>query len=143
MARGKKTGGKDFAVGNNANPIGGGAQDPNKRALRRMTQAQVAEVAATILSGTPEDLMRIVGDKDKGIPPDPTATPLKIWFARVALKGIGKGDMSSLDVLLNRTIGRVKEKIELTGEDGGPVQIVLTPEERKARIQELIDKAKS
>jgi hypothetical protein len=143
MAKGKKTGGRDWVKGQVPNPLGGGAHDPNKKAMRRLTQAQVAEVASMILSGRVEDLEAIVGNKQKGIPADANASPLKLWFATCALRGITKGDVGILDIFLNRTVGKVKDKLELTGEDGGPIEFSnMTKEQIEKELAELESKMK-
>lgn len=139
MAKGKKTGGRDWVRGQVPNPRGAAAHSPEKKAMRRLTQAQVAEVATMILNGKIDDLIKIVGSQKDKIPPDPDASPLKIWFATVALKAISKGDMSSLDIFLNRTVGKVKDKIELSGEDGGPIAVnLMSDDELKKTLKELL-----
>lgn len=110
MAKGKKTGGRDWVKGQVPNPIGARAHDPQKKALRKLTHAQVAEVASLILDGDIDALNEVVKDK--------TSTPLKIWLASVAMKGIQKGDMATLSMLLDRVVGKVKEKVDLSNDDG-------------------------
>ena len=118
MAKGSKTGGRDWKPGQSGNPRGAAAHDPNMKAVRALTREQVAEVGALVLSGNVDDLRKIIGDPKNGIQPDPTATPLKIWFATVALKGISKGDMFTFNAMLDRIIGKSKESIDLSNSDG-------------------------
>lgn len=110
MARGKKTGGRDFKPGQVANPLGAGAGDPVMKAIRRLTHAQLAEVGCLIIEQNPEKL--------KDIMKDPASTSIKVWFAAICLKGIQKGDAHAMDVLMNRIVGKVKEKVDLTSSDG-------------------------
>lgn len=142
MAKGKKTGGKDWVKGQVANPRGGGAHDPDKKIIRRLTQVQVAEVGSLILDGNLDELRRIIGDPKEGVPPAADASPLKIWFATVALKGISKGDMHSLSIFLDRVVGKVKDKIELSGQNGGPIEFSnMNDEELDKMIQTLVGEA--
>lgn len=105
MAKGKKTGGKSFEVGNKANPIGAAAHNPITKALRRLTQEDVADIGSLILSGNKDELQRI---KD-----DPTSSFLRAWFCSVALKAFASGDATQVNVLLDRIIGKTKEKTEV------------------------------
>lgn len=142
----KKVIGIPFKKGVSGNPLGGKLHNPELRAIKRLTSAEVAEIGTLIVSKNAKKLKDIItdamGDKSKGISanPDSKHSSLKVWIATVALKGITKGDAHALDVLLNRITGRVKEKIELTGEEGGPIrQIVgaMTPDERKLELKRL------
>lgn len=127
-----------FKPGQSGNPLGGKLHNPELRAIKRLTAHEVAEIGTLIISKNLTKLRAIVKDaKDN---PDSKHSGLKSWIAMVAIKGISKGDAHALDVLLNRLVGKVKERIELTGEDGGPVrQLVgsMTPEERKAELRRL------
>lgn len=100
------------------NPLGAGAHDPELRALKRLTAHEVAEIGSMIVQRNLPALQQIIKEsKDL----DSKHSALKVWMATIAIKGISKGDSHALDTLLNRITGRVKEKIELTGADGGPV----------------------
>lgn len=110
MAKGKKTGGKPFAPGNKANPKGGGAITPEVRAIRKITLEHIEEVADLILDGNLEKLKALASHPDTSV--------LKVWIAKAAATGIQKGDLHSLDAILNRVLGKPKERHEVTGKDG-------------------------
>ncbi len=47
---------------------------------------------------------------------DPTTSVLKVWIAKAAAVGIQKGDLSSLELILNRMLGKVRDKVDINGE---------------------------
>lgn len=110
MAIGKKTGGRNFAKGQVSNPKGAGAVSPQVRAIRKITLEHIEEVADLILDGNLEKL--------KALASSPETSVLKVWIAKAAATGIQKGDLHSLDAILNRVLGKPKERHEVTGKDG-------------------------
>jgi len=100
--------------------------------IRRLTKEQVAEVGSLLLEANQAHLEMLLDD--------PKTPVLKAMLAKVALKVIRTGDAMALSVLLDRMIGKVKETIEHTGANGGPISIAtaimhMTPEQREAEIQ--------
>lgn len=130
MAKGKKTGGRNFEPGNKANPKGGGAISPITRAIRKITKEHLEDIADLILDSNLEGL--------KALASDPNASVLKVWIAKAAAEGIRKGDIYSLESLLNRLLGKPKERVELSGPDGGAMEMKHTPVNE--RIKQLSDK---
>jgi hypothetical protein len=53
--------------------------------------------------------------------------------ARIILKAL-KGDAWAIGELMDRTEGKVKEKVELTGENGGPVAVSVAFEKNLMKI---------
>lgn len=106
--------GKRFVKGQKgANPLGAGAHNKDVKHLRRLTQEEVAQLGSMILE---HDLTALMAIKD-----DPKASVLKVWFASIAVKAINRGDAQALTVLLDRIVGKVKEKMEVnhTGNQSG------------------------
>ena len=106
MAKGKKTGGRDIKKGDVLNPRGAASHNPDLKAVRRMTHDDVSEVGQLIVEGNIEKL--------KSAKDDPSSSVLKVWFCSVAIKAIDRGDAGALSVLLDRIVGKVKEKVEVT-----------------------------
>lgn len=132
MAYGKKTGGRDIQKGQVLNPLGGAAQDPVIRQLRRMTRADVAEVGQLIVAGNLPELMKVHED--------PTATVLKVWMAAIAIKAINKGDADALNKLLEQIMGRVPLGIYNAGSMGQIVPqavAILSDDELRAAGERL------
>lgn len=127
-----------FKKGQSGNPTGANQFTKEMRAVRRLAAAEVAEIGTLIVSKNATKLKAILSDAKNN--PESKHSALKVWMAAIALKGITKGDPNAMDVLLNRVVGRVKEKIELTGEEGGPLRHLvgaMTPEERQAELRRL------
>jgi len=79
----------------------------------------------------------------KAIAKHPSTSVLEVMLANIAAKAITQGDQVRLDFLLNRTIGKVKEQIQHSGEIGNP----LTPyfamsNAEKAQLRKDIKKRK-
>lgn len=127
-----------FKKGQSGNPLGGKLANPELRAIKRLTSIEVAEIGKLVISKNSAKLKAMIEDSANN--PESKHSALKIWIATVAYKGIKKGDAHALDILLNRLIGKVKDKIEITGGDGGPIRQkveAMTPDERKAELRRL------
>lgn len=100
-----KHGGKNFLPGNCANPLGGRAHSPELRAARKLTNAQLYDVAEMVVSGNLKALETIVRD--------PESSVLKVWIAKAAAKGIKDGNLGPLEIILNRVLGKPKETVDI------------------------------
>lgn len=98
-----------FKPGNNANPLGSNAHDPEKKAvklaMKKLTAALVEEIVKDVLLVHPEKL----GEENAR-----DASVLKAWIAKAAEKGANSGDLGPLLQLLDRSVGTVKQKVEVT-----------------------------
>lgn len=125
------------------NPEGARAHNPDMVRLKRLTNAEVAEIGTLIVLGNEQALSDIILDSE--IDPKCQHSALKVWMARIALNGIRRGDGHALDKFLDRVVGKVREKIEISGEDGGPIRnqiIQMTPAERLKELKRLRKKRK-
>lgn len=112
--------------------------------LRRMTHAEIAAVGTLIIEGDVEALHAIVSSatpriKDKTNPAyDPKKhTVLQVWMATIAVKAIAKGDVFTLNALLDRVVGKVKTEIEFTPAPGKDVPLSgMNDDEVRAKYQE-------
>lgn len=119
VGKGKPPKHTQFKEGQSGNPEGGRRHDPVQRALKKLTNAQLLEIANLIVQGNAGQL--------KAIAKNPNATVVNAMVASVAGRIIAKGDMYALDVLLNRLIGKVRDTVELTGSSSGPQIVVYLP----------------
>lgn len=118
-----------FAPGNNANPRGARAHNPVKKEFKRLTEQQLREVMELILDTHPDKLEELKTHMH--------TTTLKAWIAQAALKGLESGDMGPLLAILDRVLGRIKERVEIsTVKD-------MSDEELTAKAIELEQKLKS
>jgi hypothetical protein len=129
MAKGKKTGGRDFQHGNKANPLGGGAVSPVTRAIRKITAETLLDVADLLLDGTIERVEQLAVDR--------SAPMIKVLLARGILEDHKKGTTENLERILNRTIGKPKDKVELSGAVGGNLA-AMTDAELASRFESLM-----
>jgi hypothetical protein len=97
---------KPFPKGRSGNPSGRAKGDIELQKIKSLTKKEVKEIGDLIVKGNLEQL--------KSKSNDPNASVLTVWFASVAIKSINRGDMGSLNVLLDRLIGRVKDDVEVT-----------------------------
>lgn len=140
IAKGKKTGGKDFEPGKPGGP-GRPPDSPQMKEFKKLTKVEFINVVNKYLGMTKEEI--------KQIQVDPNSTMLELLVASIIVKGFNQGDASRLQFFLDRTIGPIKTKIEHSGPEDGPIKIDenLSEEEldrRAAKImQRLKDKFKS
>lgn len=126
MAKGKKTGGRDIKPGQVLNPRGAGAHDPTLKKLRRLTSDELAHVATTLLKKKKEVVDQVADD--------PEASSLAVWIARIIQTGTDAGNVGKLDTLLNRLMGKVSDKVDLTVKR--PYE-TMSREQIEAEIKEL------
>lgn len=104
MARGKKTGGKDFVPGNVHGKGRPKVPDDVKEA-RKLNQVEFERVANKYLYLTRDEL--------KEAAEDPDTTVIELLVSSIIVKAVEKGDQMRLEFLLNRLIGRVVDRIEV------------------------------
>lgn len=131
---------RHFKKGQSGNPEGGRAHNPELRRIKRVTQAEVAEIGSLIVGKDLNALKQIVADAKSGAKKH---SALKLWMATVAIKGITSGDSHRLNALLDRVVGKVKEKIELTGHGDGPIRSITTTMTKEERLLEIKRLAKA
>jgi hypothetical protein len=100
MAKGQKTGGKDFPKGVSGNPNGRPPVPADIREARGLSQTEFERIATELLERTKEELNTILKDPK---------TPAKVvLIARIIRSGMWSGDTKRLDFLMNRLAGRPK-----------------------------------
>jgi hypothetical protein len=107
MAKGSKTGGKNWVKGQSGNPIGAAAHNPMVKAVRNLTKERVAEIIEEILTTDPADAHEMKGK---------AKTVMEAWLMAGIQKAVRNGDLVPLNALLDRLIGKVKDQVENSGE---------------------------
>lgn len=125
MAKGTKTGGRDFPPGVSGNPGGRPPLPADLREARRLNQAEFERVANKYLAFTYAELLKAQDDAKT-----PAIDRIVISLIQ---RTIDTGDSRRVDLLLERLIGIVKTGVEVTNPDAD------SPEEkaRKMTDQEL------
>jgi hypothetical protein len=108
---------RPFGKNNNANPEGARAHDPVMRAFKNLAKEELAEVGNLILQNNFDALTDLAND--------PQASVLQRMLASVSMRVIKQGDMNTLDLLLNRLIGKVKDEVEISKAEGPRVIVTL------------------
>ena len=133
MAKGRKTGGRNWKKGETGNSKGAPKVPEDIKDARRLNGPEFDRIANKLLSMTKTEIVKIVNDAN---------TPsLELIVASVVHKAIIEGDAKRLEYLLCRTIGKVAQPVQHSGLDGGPIAIQnvaeLTPEERAVRLKKI------
>lgn len=110
MAKGKKTGGKAFAKGNK---LGGRKPESlEEKAAKALVREKLFGVVALIWNSTEADI-RALDIKTLTI------------GERAVLDAYRKKNYLAIKTYEDRVLGKAKESIELTGEDGGGIHLVI------------------
>jgi Family of unknown function (DUF5681) len=121
---------RPYKKGQSGNPEGGRKHNPIMRRLKALTNEQVAEIGTLILEGNLPQLQAIAKDD--------TAPALKVLIASVVAKAMQRGDAHALNIILDRIAGKIKERIELTGDPQKPIGLtVVSNEELKQRLAQI------
>lgn len=134
MARGKKTGGRNFKKGQSGNPKGAPKIPEDVKEMRKLKGADYDHLANKFM-----DLKRAAL---AAIMKDPNSTALEMWLASIFHKGIVEGDIKRLEAILCRTIGKVPQPLQHAGPEGGPISIramlpKMSPEEEEAYLKKI------
>ena len=70
--------GRPFQKGQSGNPLGGKLHNPELRAIKRLTSAEVAEIGSLVVK------KNLVGLK--AVANDPESSALKVWMASIAIR---------------------------------------------------------
>ena len=104
IGKGKPPVEHQWKKGQSGNPSGGKLHNPEIRKLKNLTEAEIVEVGSLVVKGSIKELQELSKN--------PNCSALTAMMASVAAKAINKGDGAALDILLNRIVGKVKERVE-------------------------------
>ena len=105
MAKGLKTGGKDFKPGQTGNKNGRPKTPPELRKAANLTKIETLERLVKFLQMDIYGLEEVLKDKSRQV--------MDHWIARICLVGIKEGDNRRLDFMLDRLFGKVQPHIEI------------------------------
>lgn len=104
MAKGIKTGGRNFNSGESGNPTGRPKLPKDVRAMLNLNQTEFVRNSNEILNMSIDDLDEVIADQNQ--------TVFKALIARIVNEGIQSGDHKKLEFFLDRIIGKPKQHIE-------------------------------
>lgn len=108
MARGRKTGGKNFVKGQSGNPDGRPTLPPEVKAARQMN-GPMFELLINKYMGLPVDQLQVIA-KDQSTP------AIDLVVIKLLVMSIQHGDINRLKLLLEYTIGKVPDKLNVNAE---------------------------
>ncbi len=106
MAKGKKTGGKNWQPGQSGNPKGSEGFPVDLKVARKLTQVELERCINKYMNLSHGELLAELEN--------PATTMLEKMIASIVDQSVSKGDQLRLDFILNRVIGKVQERIEVT-----------------------------
>jgi hypothetical protein len=119
MAKGRKTGGRDFKKGQSGNPKGPTPVPQDIRAARKVTQIDFERIANQYLFAKKADLAKASTDPETPI--------IELMITSIIHKAVVEGDERRLEFLLMRLLGKVKDEVKHTGIPSAPATIVILP----------------
>lgn len=106
MAKGFKTGGRNFKKGVVTNPNGCPGMPKDVREARKLTQNEFVKIACNLVMSTRDELFKVLSD--------PKSTALELMIAGIVMKAVTEQDHVRAEFLLNRIIGRVSIQADVT-----------------------------
>jgi hypothetical protein len=129
VAKGKKTGGRNFPPGQSGNPKGPIPLPEDIKAARKLTPIEFERAVNKFLFWDRDALKEAVKD--------PKTAALDAWVITIILRATAKGDERPMSFLLERLIGKVKERIEHTAGEGEPLVILTMPRNGREAPREV------
>lgn len=112
---------KSWKKGQSGNPLGAQKHDPVKRALKRLTSSELADIGTFIILDDIESLKKVARST--------TETALRVMIANVVLKAIKGGDPWRMNAILDRIVGKVPQPLaspaEIQNGGNGQTTIIL------------------
>lgn len=107
MSKGKKTGGRDVKPGERLNPSGQQKVPPIVKAIRISSKETVARLYWDVVNLTEEQIKHRLTH--------PMLTLLERNILAAVLKDVSRGTITTVEKLMERTLGKPKEVINLEG----------------------------
>lgn len=133
MAKGRKTGGRNFRKGQSGNPKGPIPLPEDIREARKVTQIDFERIANKYLFARKDEIAKASAD--------PNTPVIELMISSIIHKAVVEGDERRLEFLLSRLIGKIVQPVAHSGPDGGPIPVQsysgLTDEEVALRIHKI------
>jgi hypothetical protein len=108
MAKGFKTGGRDFKKGHNAPGPGRPAVSKELQATRQLNSSELVRILNELVHADKETLIT----KTK----DPKTTVFELIICSILKNAYDKGDQQRINFILDRLVGKVKDQVEHSGD---------------------------
>ena len=114
------------------NPKGAPKLPPELKAARELNQRELERIINTLLHLSRNQLVQRLKD--------PKLTMIERIAARILQASESVADEKRLGFILDRMLGKPKERVEHSGPNGAPIaSVIMSPEERLAEIKRLQD----
>jgi hypothetical protein len=97
---------KPWQPGQSGNPKGRPKQDPDLISAKKLSRENVERAISKYMRWSYKDIKEMIASK--------SGTALELMIARIIEKTLSGGDHAPLNFLLDRLIGKVKDKVEVT-----------------------------
>lgn len=105
MAKGKKTGGRDFKPGQSGNLNGGPGLPKDIRDARKLGQVELERTINRLIYLTGSELAALIAE--------PLTPMFDKIIAQILQQAADKGDQARLEFVLARTLGKIPDKLEV------------------------------
>jgi hypothetical protein len=131
VGRGKPPKEHQFKKGQVANPYGCIGKDPTKHALKNLTNASIKDAIEKTMTCTVKEIEALINDE--------TTTAGHKIILRAVLDATEDGDYSKFDHILERAVGKVANKVDMTS-GGLPLGQKLEDKQKvKALLKDIED----
>lgn len=117
-----------FKPGQVANPLGINCS-PERRMLRTMTEQSLSEAIQSVFTATTQEIQELLND--------PQTTVGHRIVLKAALKAESKGNFTKFNEILERVIGKVPFKTDVTSKGEAINKAILTNEDRSQIMAEM------
>jgi hypothetical protein len=131
MAKGFKSGGRNFHKGVTTNPKGCPGMPKDVREARKLTQNEFVKIACNLIKSTTAELFQVLAD--------PATTALELMIGGIIMKAVTERDQNRAEFLLNRIIGRVTIQADVTLNEGDKSPTVNLNIGKKTKKPTVID----
>lgn len=112
MAKGKKTGGRDFKPGTTGNPNGSPGLPKDLKDARKLTQIELERILNDMIWLTPAALNAKMKD------PSSITSVFEHLIGSILTRATVQGDHQRLEWICSRLLGKIVDKVETTVEAG-------------------------
>lgn len=107
MAKGKKSGGRDWEPGESGNPKGPAVLPPDIREARKLNKQEFERIVNKFLYLTPAEI--------KAIAEDPKTPAFELMIGAIVAKAVTQADTFRAEFLIARLVPKLPEKITVDG----------------------------
>jgi hypothetical protein len=121
-----------WSKGKSGNPSGRPVDSEEAKEIKKLTKAQLLEMAGKVMDMSRADL--------EALKKDPAAPALKVMIAGLAIGIMDKGDSHAFQVLMDRLLGKVSDKVRHEGIPNIPASqvVVMLPSNGREKVMKKI-----